>query len=185
MSYEYEDSNIMSAFFHGKIKAKDIGPKYERVEIGHGIGIGHRDGSYSQYVKQLSDHSVKGNGLIYLGKTITEDKDTMSMSDETEKFDVGDIPKLLVTFHNVLNEITLKVEWKNMENETILEQYYTIPLAYTMDYNWWDQYSTYFIGPEDLEEGEYKVEISSKEITTSRRLTELSTVIEFKVRDND
>lgn len=185
MSYEYEDSNIMSAFFHGKIKAKDIGPKYERVEVGHGIGIGHRDGSYSQYIKQLSDRSAKGNGLIYIGKTITEDKNIMSMTDETEKFDIGDVPKLLITFHNVLNERTIKVEWKNMDDENILEQYYQIPLPYSMNYNWWDAYYTHFIGPEDLEEGNYKVQITTREIVRNRTPEELSSTIEFSVRDND
>ena len=184
MSYEYEDSDVMSAFFKGKIKVKDLGPKYEHVEIGHGVGIGHKDGSYSQYVKQLGERSKEGNGVIYLGKAIKEDKDTMSMSDETEKFDIGDVPKLLVMFYNVLNETTLKVVWKNIEDdEVILEQYYKIPLPYTMDYNWWNQYSTYFIGPEDLEEGDYKVEISSKEVTTSGRLTELSSTINFSVEE--
>jgi len=181
MSYEYEDNNTMSAFFKGKIKAKDLGPKYERVEIGHGIGIGHRDGSYSQYVEQLSEQSKEGNGLIYLGKTIKEDKNTMSITDETEKFDTGDIPKLLVMFHNILNERTIKVEWKNMEDDTILEQRYQIPLPYSMNYHWWDTYYTYFIGPEDLEVGDYKVEITSREIVRNRSPQELSSVIEFSV----
>ncbi len=181
MSYEYEDSNIMSAFFKGKIKTQSPASKLERVEVGHGIGIGHKDGSYSQYVAQLSERSKEGNGLVYLGKAITEDKNTMSMSDETEKFDIGDVPKLLVMFYNVLNETTLKIEWKNMENENILEQYYKIPFPSSMSYSWWDKYSAYFIGPEDLEEGDYKVEIKSKEVTTGGRLQELSSTIEFSV----
>ncbi len=181
MSYEYEDSNIMSAFFKGKIKVQSPESKLERVEVGHGIGIGHTDGSYSQYIKQLSEQSREGNGLIYLGKSINEDKDTMSIQEETEKFNIGDIPKLLVMFHNIINEMTLKVEWKNMEDDVILDQYYKIPIPYSMNYSWWDKYSTYFIGPEDLEEGDYKVEISSKEITTSGKLTELSTTIEFSM----
>lgn len=181
MSYEYEDSNIMSAFFKGKIKVQSPSSKLERVEVGHGIGIGHKDGSYSQYVKQLSERNRDGNGLIFLGKSIHEEKDTMSINDETEKFEVGDIPKLLVMFYNVLNEMTLKIEWKNTDDETILEQYYQIPLAYSMGYGWWDTYSTYFIGPEELEEGHYKIEISSKEVTTSGRLQELSSTINFSM----
>lgn len=184
MSYEYEDNNIMKSFFSGKIEVKDLGPKYERVEIGHGIGIGHLDGSYSQYVKQLSERSKGGNGIIYLGKAIKEDKNTMSVINETEKFDTGDIPKLLVMFYNILNEITLKVEWKDTDNEVILEQYYQIPLAYSMNYNWWDIYSTYFIGPEDLEEGDYKVEITSREVARGRRSEESSSVIEFSVKNS-
>jgi len=183
MSHEYEDSNIMSAFFKGKIKTQSPASKLERVEVGHGIGIGHKDGSYSQYVKQLSERSREGNGLIFLGKSIHEDKETMSMNDETEKFATGDIPKLLVMFYNVINEMTLKIEWKNMDNETILEQYYQIPFASSMNYSWWDTYSTYFIGPENLEEGDYRVEISSKEVTTSGKLTESSTAIKFSVEE--
>ena len=183
MSYEYEDSNIMSAFFKGKIKPLSSTSKLERVEVGHGIGIGHKDGSYSGYVKQLSERNREGNGLIYLGKSIHEDKNTMSMTDETEKFEIGDIPKLLVMFYNVINETTLKIEWKNMDDETILEQYYKIPLAYSMGYNWWDTYSTYFIGPEELEEGDYKIEITSKDVNTSGRVYELSSTIKFLVVD--
>jgi hypothetical protein len=185
MSYEYDDGNIMNAFFKGKIKMQDLGPKYERVEVGHGVGIGHRDGSYSQYIKQLSERSKEGNGLIYLGKAINEDKNTMSIVNETKKFDTGDVPKLLIMFHNILNELRLKVEWKDMDNDVILEQYYQVPLPYSMEYNWWDTYSTYFIGPEDLEEGDYIVEITSKEIAMGRQSEELSSIIEFSVKGKD
>ncbi len=182
MSYDYnEDSNIMSAFFKGKIKVQSPESKYERVEIGHGVGIGHSDGSFSQYTKQLSEMSKTGNGNVYLGKAINEDKDVMSIVEETEKFNVGNVPKLLVMFHTLINQMSLKVEWKDENNETVLEQRYQIPLPYSMNYTWWDKYYTYFIGPEDLEEGDYTVEISSKEITTSGRAKELSSTIEFSV----
>ena len=168
-----EDNNIMRAFFRGDIKISDLGPKPRLVEIGHGIGIGHADGSYKRYIAQLSTRSKEGNGTIYLGKSINEDKGAMSMADTTEKFDTGDIPKLLITFHSIINSMSIKVEWKNMDNDAILEQYYQIPLPHSMKYDWWDTYSTYFIGPEDLEEGDYKVKITSNENTRNKYLREL------------
>lgn len=186
MSYgENEDNNIMRAFFSGKIKVGKMSPQYERVELGHGSGVGHANGSYSQYIKQLAERDKEGNGIIYLGKAINTDKDVMSIVSATEKFDTGDVPKLLIMFYNILNETTLKVEWKNADDEVILGQYYQIPSASNVNYNWWDTYSAYFIGPEDLEEGDYKVEITSREIVRSRQSEELSSIIEFSVKDKD
>lgn len=176
-----EDNNTMKSFFRGNIKMENLDSRI--VEIGHGIGIGHIDGSYSRYVRQLSERSKDGNGIIYLGKAINEDKGTMSIMDPTEKFDIGNVPKLLVMFHNILNGMMLKVEWKNMEDDTILEQYYQIPSPHSMKYDWWDTYSTYFIGPENLEEGDYKVKITSNENTTSRQTKGLSTTVGFSVED--
>ncbi len=184
MSYaDREDNNIMKSFFRGNIKMEDLGSKSRLVEIGHGIGIGHVDGSYSKYINQLSKHSKEGNGIIYLGKAINEDKGKMSIMDATEKFDQGNVPKLLIMFHDIINGMILKVEWKNMDNDTILEQYYQIPSPHSMKYDWWDQYSAYFIGPEDLEEGNYKVEITSNENTRSKKMNGLSTTLEFSVKD--
>lgn len=184
MSYrDGEDNNIMKAFFRGNLKKEDLGPKSRLVEIGHGVGIGHIGGSYSTYIRQLSKQSKDGNGTIYLGKEINEDKGTMSIINATKNFDVGNVPKLLVMFHNVINGIMLKVEWKNMDNDTLLEQYYQIPQSHSMKYDWWDTYSTYFIGPEDLEEGNYNVKIASKEGSKSKKTCELSTIIEFSIKE--
>jgi hypothetical protein len=182
MSYgDNESKDIMKAFFSGKIRIDETSSKYKNVELGHGIGIGHTHGSYSQYIKQLSERSKEGNGIIYLGKDITTDNDVMSIVDATEKFDTGDTPKLLITFYNVLNGMTVKAIWKDDSNNTILEQYYQIPLPYSMNYSWWDTYSTYFIGPDNLEEGDYKVEISSIKNVKNGQLDELSCTIEFSV----
>lgn len=176
-----EDNNIMKAFFRGNLKKADLEPQSRLVEIGHGAGIGHVGGSYRTYIRQLSKQFKDGNGTIYLGKEIAEDKGTMSVIDATKKFDIGNIPKLLVMFHNVINGIMLKVEWKDTDNDTILEQYYNIPQAHSMKYDWWDMYSTYFIGPEGLEEGNYSVKIASIESSKSKKTGELSTIIEFSV----
>ena len=192
MSYrDSEDNNIMKSFFRGDIKIDDQGPRSKLVEIGHGIGIGHMDGSYSKYIRQLSAQSKEGNGIIYLGKAINEEKGTMSIVSPTEKFDTGNIPKLLIMFHNIINGIMLKVEWKNMDdndndndnnnNNVILEQYYQIPSPHSMRYDWWDTYSAYFIGPEHLEEGDYKVKITSDENTRSKQIKGLSATIKFSV----
>ena len=183
MSYrDGEDSNIMKSFFRGKLKIDNQDPKSRLVEIGHGIGIGHIGGSYSTYIKQLSKQSKDGNGIIYLGKEIKEDKSTISIIGATEKFDIGNIPKLLVMFNSIISGIILKVEWKNMDNDTILDQYYQIPPPNSMKYDWWDTYSAYFIGPEDLEEGDYNVKITSNENTKSKLIRGLSTTIEFSVK---
>lgn len=181
MNKDGEDNNIMRAFFRGDIKKDDIGSNSRLVEVGHGAGIGHIGGSYGIYIRQLSKQSKEGNGTVYLGKEINEDKGTISIIGATEKFDVGNIPKLLVMFHNVINGIMLKVEWKNNDNDTILEQYYQIPQAHSMKYDWWDTYSAYFIGPEDLEEGNYNAKITSRENAKSKKTGELSTTIEFSV----
>jgi len=77
--------------------------------------------------------------------------------------------------------MTVKAIWKDDSNNTILEQYYQIPLPYSMNYSWWDTYSTYFIGPDNLEEGDYKVEISSIKNVKNGQLDELSCTIEFSV----
>lgn len=179
-----EDNSTMKAFFSGKIKIDDIGPRSKLVEIGHGVGIGHQDGSYSQYMEQLSKRSKEGNGIIYLGKEISEDKSTMSIVNATEEFEVGNTPKLLVMFYNIINSMTIKVEWKNMNDDLILEQYYQIPLPYSMNYHWWDTYSSYFIGPEDLDEGDYKVKITSTEGPKSKyeQPKELSSTVKFSVK---
>ena len=60
--------------------------------------------------------------------------------------------------------MSLKVIWKDSNDDTILEQYYNIPAAHSMNYDWWGSYGILFIGPEDLDEGNYMVEIISEEI---------------------
>jgi len=180
---EYENDDIMKAFFNGDIKVENLGPKYERIEVGHGLGVGYSDGSYSQYVKQL--RSRQGNCLIYIGKGIKTDNDVMSILNETEEFNEGEIPKLLITLHNIINEKIIKVEWKNMDNEIILEQRYQTPLPYAMNYSWWDTYGVYFIGPDNLEEGDYKIDIKLREIVRERKLEELSPTIQFSVKDKN
>ena len=177
---ENEDDNIMKAFFNGDIKVENLGPKYERIEVGHGLGVGHPNGSYSQYIKQL--RSRPGNCLIYTGKSVKIDNDVMSILDETEEFKEGEIPKLLITFYNILNEKTIKVEWKNMENDVILKQRYITPIPYAMNYSWWDTYGVYFIGPDNLEEGDYKIDITLREIVRDRKLEEMSPTIQFLIK---
>ena len=184
MSYN-KDNDTMKAFFRGEIKSSSQGSTSRLVEIGHGMGIGHSSGSYSKYIAQLSERKKEENGSIYIGKAINEDKGTMSIVDPTETFNIGDVPKLLTTFYNVIHSMTIKIEWKNMEDNTILEQYYQIPSPHSMNYDWWNTYSSYFIGPEDLEEGDYNVKITSNDNKRGRSLKELSATIEFLVKDKN
>jgi hypothetical protein len=160
MYYE-KDINVMKAFFEGRVK-NEI-PKHKVVELGHGKGIGHVQSSYNQYIKALSEQRIKGNGFISIGKSVIE-KDIFSMPNPTDEFVIGDVPKLLITYGNIINDILLKVAWKDSNDDIILEEYYEIPSAYSMGNSWWDSYGVLFIGPEELEEGDYKVEIISEEM---------------------
>lgn len=183
MNYENRETDTMSAFFRGKLTTNTIKSQPKMVELGHGKGVGHTDGSYDQYIKQLYEKSSKGNGLIYIGKTI--DKEKMSIPDLNDKFKPAEIPKLLIMYYNILNRTHIKVEWKDMDNETILNQYYEIPSAHSMNYDWWDSYGVYFIGPEDLEEGNYKVDITSTELGAGDNRKVLKALINFSVVEQD
>ena len=186
MSYGDRNVDIMSAFFSGKLKDEIIRLSGEpkRVELGHGTGIGHKDGSYDQYAVQLREQTTKGNGSIYLGKGINTEK-TLSIQDPTDKFSEGEIPKLLIMFNIILNPIQLRVIWKDSSGDQILDQHYEIPPAHGMSYDWWDSYGVYFIGPEDLDYGDYIIEITSKEYGIEDKIKALSTSIEFSVEDSD
>lgn len=190
-----EDNNIMKAFFKGKISINDLSrPTLKRVEIGHGKGIGYKYGTYSQYIEKLSEQVTKGNGIIYIGKSVTEsikEKGTFSISNHTDKFTIGDVPHLLINYNNVIDDIFLKVIWKDSDDVSILEQYYEIPRAHSMGNSWWDYYGIYFIGPEDLEEGNYKVEIISEEMISKEQtigekkdnIKTLRAILEFSMED--
>lgn len=185
MSYDrYTD--IMSAFFSGKLKDEiaDSNKETKKVELGHGLGIGYRDGTYDQYVKKLSENRIKGNGAIYLGKDINTNGNTLSIRNPTEEFLTEDIPKLLIMFNTILNPTRIKVVWKNSDDDIILDQYYEIPSAHSMNYDWWSSYGVYFIGPEDLEEGNYNIDIISKEFGIEDKVKTLSTSVEFSVVDS-
>ena len=187
MAYE-ENTDTMKAFFKGRVR-NDI-PEYKLVELGHGRGIGHVHGSYSQYTKKLSEQRTKGNGVISIGKSIKED--TFSIPDPTDKFTVRDVPHLLIMYNNIIDDISLKVIWKDSDNDTILEQYYNVPSPYSMGNYWWESYGIYFIGPEDLDEGNYRVEITSEETITKEHIMgdkkdnikTLTAYIDFSVEDS-
>ncbi len=184
-----KDENTMKAFFGGKIRNEVPQPKL--VELGFGKGVGHIRGTYSQYVKALREQAPKGNGTISIGKSIVTDKEIFSTQNPTDKFSLGDVPHILITYGNIINGIQLKVVWKDSNDETILEQFYDIPDPYSVGSDWWDQYGVYFTGPEDLEEGDYRVDIISEEIISREQtigdkkdnIKTLSTSIEFSVVD--
>lgn len=183
MSYDDRYADTMSAFFSGRLKddIASFSKEPKMVELGHGAGIGHKDGTYDQYVKQLREQITKGNGTIYIGKAIKTDKNTLSIQDSTDKFSTEDIPKLLIMFNTILNPIQIKIVWKDSNGDQILDQYYEILSAHGNDYDWWDSYGVWFIGPEGLEEGDYKVEITSKEFGIEDKTKTLSTSVEFSV----
>lgn len=185
MNYNNRNIDTMSAFFSGKhrddITSSSKEPKM--VELGHGTGIGHKDGTYGQYVKQLIEQRIKGNGTIYLGKAIKTDRSILSIQDPTDKFSAEDVPKLLIMFNTILNPIQIQVVWKNSNDDEILDQYYEIPPAHGNNYDWWDLYSVYFVGPENLEYGDYKIEITSKEYGIDDKIKILSAFVEFSVAD--
>lgn len=178
----YDNADTMSAFFSGKLKDDINTPKEpDVVELGHGIGIGHKNGTYDQYMKQLREQNTKGNGTIHIGKVVKIGENTVSIQDHTDKFLTEDVPKLLIMFNTILNNIRIKAVWKDQDNNQILEQYYEIPSAHSNNYDWWDLYSVWFIGPENLDEGYYNIEIMSKEFGREDNVKALSTSIEFSV----
>lgn len=190
MARNEDTIDTMKSFFGGKIKNE--APKSPRlVELGHGKGIGHVRGTYNEYIEKLSEQKVKGNGLISIGKAVIE-KDVFSMPNPTDKFTLGDIPKLLITYGSIINGIQLKVSWKDSSNDIILEQFYNIPSPYSMGNDWWDSYGILFLGP-DLEEGNYKVEIISEEIISREytigekrdNIKTLKASLEFSVEAKD
>jgi hypothetical protein len=134
--------DIMENIFSGRIKLNsgDSRTSLKRVELGHGKGVGHANGSYGQYIERLSKQSSKGNGIISIGKSANIDKDVPSITDITDKFTVGDVPYILIMYYNIINPMKINVVWKDSEDDTISEQYYEIPSAYSMQYDWWDQY---------------------------------------------
>lgn len=184
MSYR-DEGDIMSAFFGGRININDEDSTEQKVvEVGHGTGIGHKDGSYQKYVKQLSERKGEANIIIYLGKAINTNENILSIVDGTDKFTTKDIPKLLIMYHDVINKTFVKVAWKNESDDIILEQYYEIPAPQTMKYTWWDTYSAYFIGPENLDEGKYNIEITSTDITNiSQKQRESTCIMDFVMID--
>ncbi len=186
MRYDNTDSSIMERLFSGKIDLSETNSAPKMIELGHGVGIGHKDGSFAEYTHILYERKNKGNGEIYLGKTINIDKDNknlISMKDSTDKFSQGDLPKVLIMLYNILNETHLKILWKDSANDKILDQYYEIPSAYSMGFDWWDQYGVYFIGPEKLEEGNYKIEITSTSLGAENRVSTQKAMLNFSVED--
>lgn len=184
---KYNDhSNVMNEFFKGRIKMNDI-PKPKKVELGHGKGIGHSYGTYSQYIKKLREQTPKGNGIISIGKSVIEKDNIFSVPSTTDKFTVGDVPHVLIMYRNTINPMMIHVLWKDSEDEIISEQYYEISAAHSLNYDWWDQYGIYFVGPEDLEEGNYKVDIISTEFGVKDKIKTLGARIKFSLieKEND
>lgn len=182
---KYETSDTMSAFFKGKVNINDLNnrPKSRTVELGYGKGIGHIHGSYSEYIKKLREQTPKGNGIISIGKSVTDKNNIFSMPNITDKFAVGDVPHILIMYYNIINPMAINVSWKNSEDGTISEQYHNIPASHSLNYDWWEQYGVYFIGPEDLEEGDYEVNVTSTEFDRGNNVKNLSTSLDFKVVD--
>jgi hypothetical protein len=185
MSYDNIYTDTMSAFFSGKLKNDITSASKEpkMVELGHSVSIGHKYGTYNQYLKQLREQVTKGNGAIYLGKAVKTDENTLSIQDTTNKFSTEDVPKLLIMFNTILNPMRIQVVWEDSNGDKILDQYYEIPSAHSNNYDWWDSYGVLFIGPEDLKHGDYNIEITSKEFGMEDKVKVLSTSVEFSVTD--
>lgn len=156
-----EITDVMKAMFSGKLKDM-YSPKYKIVELGQGFGIGQY-GLYDKYIKKLSKQQSKGT--INIGKSIELKNNVPYLTDITDKLYLGDIPKILITLHNIINDVSIDTIWKTSNDSIILEQHYDIPSPYSMQYDWWDIYTVYFIGPENLKVGTYKVLILLDELS--------------------
>lgn len=174
----YEDTMKEVFTNHARAEKQELG----LVEQGYGVGIGRVGGSYDLYVRELRKNVNTGNGIVYIGKDINASTDTPSIVNSTTEFTVGDIPKVLITFHSLINELRIKATWKEKGSDNIiLESFYKIPSPYDKHYHWWNLYSVYFIGPEDLEQGEYQVVLE----TTDIKRRGMSSTVEFTMMDNE
>lgn len=173
----HEKNSIMNDIFSGRIKVN----KQEHIlmEQGYGTGIGGIGGSYESYIKQLRGKTNIKNGVIYLGKNIDTSTDTPSIIDPTIEFKIGDIPKVLLVFHSLIDQLAVRATWKEKDSEyVILESYYVIPSPYSMKHDWWNLYSVYFIAPENLGEGEYQILLDTTDIKRNR----LTSITGFSIR---
>jgi len=143
------------------------------IDYGQGFAIG-AFGTYELYKRSLSANGQ--HRLVYMGKDI--DMDTLSIVNSTTEFLVGDIPKILIKFTNLTGSMTIRALWQNDEEEIILESYYNIPAAYAKRYDWWNIYLVTFKGPENLQEGNYKVILLSEDVINKLKL---SATVEFTV----
>lgn len=180
MSHGREEDNTMSQMFGGRIKI--YRRELDLVEQGYGIGIGHEYGSYALYMAQLRKNANIENGVTYLGKDIDLNTSTPTIVNPTVEFVIGDIPKILIEFHSLIDELFVNVIWRyNGSEDTILKSFYKVPSPYGKSYDWWDLYSVYFIGPENLGEGEYQVVLEAEDIKKNK----LVSTVEFSVKYND
>lgn len=178
MSYGNEENNVMSQMFSGRLKIykRDL----DLAERGYGKGVGHLYGSYALYVKQLRDNANIRNGAVSIGRDINLNTATPTMTDPTVEFAIGEIPKILIEFHGLINELFVNATWKYIGSEDIiLKSSYRIPSPYGENYDWWDLYSVYFVGPENLGEGEYNVILEAEDIKKNK----LISTVEFSVSD--
>lgn len=143
------------------------------IDYGQGFAIG-AFGSYELYKRSLSTNGQ--HRLVYMGKDI--DIDTMSITNNTTQFFVGDIPKILIKFTNLAGSMMIKALWQDEDDNVVLESYYNIPAAYAKRYDWWNIYLVTFKGPENLQEGFYRVILLSEDSISKIKL---SATIEFTV----
>lgn len=168
-----KDEDTMKEFFSKNITVSDDNYNKPVLDYGQGFAIG----TFGNF--ELYSRSLKVNGqhrLVYMGKNM--DMDTLIMADNTTEFTIGDVPKILIKFTNLASQMEVKAIWQNGEDETILESYYSIPSPYTKRYDWWNIFLVTFKGPENLDEGNYKVLLLSEDKINDIKLT---ATIEFTV----
>lgn len=176
----YEENNTMNQIFSGRVKVNKFEPSL--VDQGYGVGVGHIGGSYASYVRQLRKNVNIDSCAVHIGKNIDLNAKVPIIINPTTEFVSGDIPKVLVELHTFINGLFVKTAWQDKNSEDIiLESFYNIPSPYDKNYDWWDLYSVYFIGPENLDEGEYKVMLEAEDIKRNK----LISTLEFSVKDNN
>lgn len=180
MSHGNEEDYTMSQIFGGRIKV--YRQELDLAEQGYGVGIGHIGGSYALYMRQLRENANIENSTIYLGKDINLNTSNPTIINPTIEFAIGDVPKILIDLHSLIDELFVNVMWRyNGSEDIILKSFYKIPSPYGKNYDWWDLYSVYFIGPENLGEGEYQVVLEAEDIKRNKSIS----TVEFSVKYND
>lgn len=172
--------DVMKEFFSRNIIQEESTKPI--IDYGQGFAIG-TFGTYELYTRSLSANGK--HRLVYMGKDINFEN--LSMTDNTTEFVVGDVPKILIKFTNLASSMGIRALWQDDAENTILESYYGIPAPYTKRYDWWTTFLVAFKGPENLEEGYYKVILlADDEISdTSLNATIEFTVSEYQTEEQD
>lgn len=172
------DPDTMKNFFSGKLKEEIdfINKKLEYDNTGLLIEMkGKEHGSYQLFSAIQNEEKNTFKTLLTDVTTDTSiNVDTTNIKTKTI-FKIGEIPKLLITYQNIMNAKELLINWnyspisnrpyeKSTEYRKIYTGFYIIPPARDSGYHWFEQYAIEFNGPIIEAKGTYNIEINEKDL---------------------